>query len=257
MKLRTIYIVILIFGIYSSLVFGYIITDRNINIIHLAVYGAITSGIYSIILYFSTSKIKVIDFDGSNFQLLVRIVCFSFLFSTLLIFIYSALVGIYPFSFENFTDTFINASIISTLPIIVGMYFYEKRLMIIRYESINFKSNDEETVNEIMVNSDSQNKSLNLDIENLLLIEGADNYCSIYFKEGDNVKKELFRSTLKNLYYQLESVENIYRCHRSYIINKKNISKISGKSQAYKIEFKGVKIKVPVSRSFDILVLQS
>lgn len=87
------------------------------------------------------------------------------------------------------------------------------------------------TASNHLVNLMDENGELHLaiDLENLLFLRSADNYVAVYFKKDDKVKKELVRTTLKRLETELDEFP-IRRCHRSYMVNIKNIS-ISMKSQ--------------------------
>jgi hypothetical protein len=54
--------------------------------------------------------------------------------------------------------------------------------------------------------------------EHLLLIESADNYICVWYKNNNTPKKELVRNTLKQVAEQLAST-HIQQCHRSYMVN--------------------------------------
>lgn len=83
---------------------------------------------------------------------------------------------------------------------------------------------------------------------NILFAEAQQNYVAIYYKDGNNVKKELYRITLKELEDLLGS--DIVRCHRSYLVNLKQVENVKGNAQGLRLSMVGFTEKmVPVSRS--------
>ena len=47
------------------------------------------------------------------------------------------------------------------------------------------------------------------------------------------------------------------RVHKSFLINPSYVKGISGRSQAYKVEMQHTQTEIPVSRKFDVSVLES
>ena len=91
--------------------------------------------------------------------------------------------------------------------------------------------------------------------DQLLYIESADNYSNIVFTEEAKVKKQLIRSSLKRMESQIKD-ENILRCHRTFIVNLKNVKNIEGNAAGYKLSFDQDGYFVPVSRSFGTKILE-
>ena len=89
----------------------------------------------------------------------------------------------------------------------------------------------------------------------LLYIEAADNYSNIVFTQDAKVKKQLIRSSLKRIESQIKE-ENIIRCHRTFIVNLKNVKNIEGNAAGYKLSFDPDIYFVPVSRSFGTKILE-
>lgn len=89
----------------------------------------------------------------------------------------------------------------------------------------------------------------------LLYIESADNYSTIFFIENNKKKKELIRSSLKRLESQITEA-SVLRCHRSYIVNIANVAHIEGNAQGYRISFKEVEDTIPVSRNYGKIILE-
>ena len=103
---------------------------------------------------------------------------------------------------------------------------------------------------EINIVSDLKNERLEIKEMDLLFIRSEENYCRITYMDKEVVKSQLLRITLKSIETQLIKFPDIIRCHRSSIVNKKRISRISGNARAYNLHFDNYEETVSVSRSF-------
>lgn len=103
--------------------------------------------------------------------------------------------------------------------------------------------------------SENEKDKVQLNPDDLMYIESADNYSNIVFFKNGSVSKQLLRASLKRLESQIEA-PFIIRCHRSYIINLKYVNTIKGNAQGYKIDFKSVPdYTIPVSRNYGKILL--
>lgn len=182
------------------------------------------------------------------------IVIFITIFCTLILDIF----GTYS-SKTELSVLFYELLVITITPLVLTLWYLEIQLFNLNYKSITIsdQTNTKTDSVDTTLLSDSQNKELSLDIQELLLVEAQDNYCKIYYLENNEVKKAMFRLSLKKMHDQLLHMDTIIRCHRSYIINKSKVEKISGKSQNYKLIIFGISKNIPVSRSFDIESIKS
>jgi len=113
-----------------------------------------------------------------------------------------------------------------------------------------FNNPDDLIINETLELVSVSGKSrLMLAKQNLICIEANENYAAVYYKKDNEIKKELLRTTLKNIENQLNSHGNIKRCHKSYIVNLNIHSHVSGNAQGCKIHFEGLDFQIPVSRT--------
>ena len=119
-----------------------------------------------------------------------------------------------------------------------------------RLEELIWKTTDEQA--GIVITLHDQNlrgADLTLPINDLLYIESRkNNVCVCYRNEGKTVKTEL-RSTLAALKAALP-YDNIFQCHRSFLVNINNISSAKGNSNGYQLHLSGCDDTVPVSRTF-------
>lgn len=178
-------------------------------------------------------------------------------FLTIFIIIYSILALNLFGAYTNKTELdvlFYELLVITATPLVLTLWYTEIQLFNLNYKTITIsdQNNKENNATDVTLLSDSQNKELSLDIQDLLVVEAQDNYCKIYYIENNEVKKALFRLSLKKMHEQLSNMNNIIRCHRSYLVNKSKVENILGKSQNYKLKIEGIDKNIPVSRSFDI-----
>ncbi len=72
----------------------------------------------------------------------------------------------------------------------------------------------------------------------------------LYYLQNGSVQKQLLRVSLKKVEDQLQNVEEIIRCQRSYLVNKLNIRDITGNARSLNILMREYEGMIPVSRSF-------
>lgn len=90
---------------------------------------------------------------------------------------------------------------------------------------------------------------LTLPINNLLYLEARkNNVCICYMKESE-IRKTEIRSTLTALKADLP-YENIFQCHRSFLVNVNNITSAKGNSNGYQLRLGQCADIIPVSRTF-------
>jgi hypothetical protein len=93
--------------------------------------------------------------------------------------------------------------------------------------------------------------------ENLLYIESAENYVSIYYLNKSRVSKYLLRDTLKKVEEALAGTE-IIRCHRSYMVNFDKVKVIRKDKDGLKLELDNPSvIDIPVSKTYADSVLRT
>lgn len=90
----------------------------------------------------------------------------------------------------------------------------------------------------------------------IICFEANDNYVVTYYLSAEHeLKKSMERISLKKIEEILEGLDHeFYRVHKSFIVNPNFVEKISGRSQAYKLNISYLDSPIPVSRKFDISV---
>ena len=109
-------------------------------------------------------------------------------------------------------------------------------------------ANQLETKQKNIVIGDSESDSIEMNADDLIFVQASDNYCHIHFLANNKMSTRLIRTTLRNIETQVSDFPAMQKCHRSYMINRQKISKITGNARAYTIHFTVSDEKVPVSR---------
>jgi hypothetical protein len=75
-----------------------------------------------------------------------------------------------------------------------------------------------------------------------------DHYCRISFTTGNGLRNEMIRLPLKELLLKLPK-SHFLRIHRSHVVNRKHVSRLTKKGRDYKIVLQRWNVELPVSRS--------
>lgn len=124
------------------------------------------------------------------------------------------------------------------------------RMLHSRLEEVKVKTNEEQV--GIMITLHDQNlrgEDLSLPINNLLYIEAQKNNALVCYVAGDKIERRELRTTLTALKADLP-YDNIFQCHRSFLVNINNIESAKGNSNGYLLRFKECRDTIPVSRTF-------
>ncbi len=86
--------------------------------------------------------------------------------------------------------------------------------------------------------------------ENILYLESADNYVSVYYLNNNLPKKIMVRNTLKKLAPSLEGT-NIRRCHRSYMVNLDHVKVMKREKEGVFLELGTANVpEIPLSKTY-------
>ncbi len=97
--------------------------------------------------------------------------------------------------------------------------------------------------------SSNGRQKLSLEPDDFLYASSADNYLNIVFLKNDRPASTLIRGTLK----QLENEFSDYpfeRCHRSYLLNTQNITRIERHNNKVRVFLKYLEEALPVSETY-------
>lgn len=125
-------------------------------------------------------------------------------------------------------------------------------------DKLSVKTNTEEqptsaSLETITLIAENLKDTFSLSPDELLFIESASNYSEVVFLKENTLQKMLIRSSLSRLEEQIQN-SDIVRCHRSFIVNLKQVTKITGNAQGYKLQLKNVGYPLPVARRYTDLM---
>ena len=91
---------------------------------------------------------------------------------------------------------------------------------------------------------------LSIPINNLLYIEAQKNNVAVnYLNDGQPTTVEV-HTTLTAVIDELKDYENIFQCHRSFVVNVNNITSAKGNSNGYQLTLGPCRTSIPVARSY-------
>ncbi|NQU52855.1 MAG: LytTR family transcriptional regulator DNA-binding domain-containing protein [Bacteroidetes bacterium] len=168
-------------------------------------------------------------------------------------------VGKIPVTFHIVTIIVIlTLTAVAILAVVNEYHFLKKRVIELTTGTIDYK--DEILPKEnVQIEFESENKSeyFNIFLDQILLIKSANNYVEVIYKEEENINKKLIRNTLTNTERLLSKYPTIIRCHRSCIVNRKHIQKITKGNEGLKLTLFDYPQDIYVSRQYVLKVKEA
>ncbi|MFM2392212.1 MAG: hypothetical protein RLZZ546_189 [Bacteroidota bacterium] len=240
----------------------------NYKILKLAGYGILSFLMPTLIFFLRNFLINKFHFEHKYkvkheviwlISILISIACVNCIYTSYLIST--------PLSLSLFGYAIFMVCAIGFFPVAVSIYVkYNKYLAMNEKEAkelddliINKSEleteNSKESESVIKLVAENRKDNITLQAIDLLYIESSENYSNIVFMRSGKFEKILLRSTLKRLEEQIDN-PSILRCHRSFIVNLKNVLHFSGNAQGYLMSITGTDTKIPVSRSYGPKILE-
>lgn len=91
---------------------------------------------------------------------------------------------------------------------------------------------------------------LQLSINDLLFVEAQKNNVVVCFVKDGGTQKTEIHTTLSAVLDDLRDYENIFQCHRSFVVNLNNITSAQGNSNGYQLKLGNCPTTIPVSRTY-------
>ena len=137
--------------------------------------------------------------------------------------------------------------IISAVSISIGYHRFLKEKM----EALLSNTTEEQKDISITIHDTNvRGNDLVIPINDLLFVEARKNNVSVcYLKDGKPEYAEV-HATLSAVVEDLKAFENIFQCHRSFVVNVNNIATARGNSNGYQLTLRGCTESIPVSRSY-------
>lgn len=113
------------------------------------------------------------------------------------------------------------------------------------------KTTDKQTGIQVTIHDTRvRGNDVTLPINDLLYIEAQKNNVVVGYVKDGKLRKDELQTSLTAVLNDLSEYDNIFQCHRSFVVNLNNITKAYGNSNGYTMELGGGLATVPVSRSF-------
>lgn len=94
----------------------------------------------------------------------------------------------------------------------------------------------------------NKNEHLIIDNKNFILAKSEGHYIKIYYLMEKNLKSYIIRNTMKNIELVTSNYHNIYRCHKSFLLNLNYVKSIIGNSNKSHIYTEFYPEKIPISK---------
>ncbi len=112
-----------------------------------------------------------------------------------------------------------------------------------------FEINESDLKQKLCIVSDYEKYSLEIQQEDFVFAESADNYCILHFYNNDILQKEMIRISLTKLLNQIQT-DSIKKVHRSFIVNLQKVTKFKGNTSGYKITIENIEKELTISRNY-------
>jgi hypothetical protein len=152
--------------------------------------------------------------------------------------------------FHLFFNAVQNTSLILLIPYVLSILFFAWKDIKRKLEQVVNQFRDP---SEVFVPIKDEKGILRMTLKsiNILYLESSDNYVNVFFLDNEKVKTYLVRNSLKQMEKSLRDYP-IYRCHRSFSVNLKNVKMIRKSKKGYELLINSPKeICLPVSKSYE------
>lgn len=119
-----------------------------------------------------------------------------------------------------------------------------------RMECLLDKTTEEQTGLTITFHDQAvRGDDLTIAVNDFLYAEALKNKVAIYYVDGGSVARHEIRQTLTAMLDGIE-YDNVFQCHRSFVVNVNNITSAHGNSNGYRLTLGSCPTEVPVSRTY-------
>ncbi|MDR2622434.1 MAG: LytTR family transcriptional regulator [Dysgonamonadaceae bacterium] len=212
-------------------------------------FGVVTLICLSFFNYVAKKRISEIIKKWTILYEILYIVCLI-LAITILNFIYFSVV---------LTDSAFNITlllyvvyytfIIGLIPSIILVFVKYNNYLNKQLSSLIDTEIEEENLDVTISNHLIRGKDLKIKLNDFLFAEVNKNDVIIYYLYESEIKMKTLRSTITMVHDEL-NYPNIFRCHRSFIVNLKKMQSAKGNSNGYQIYLNHYKKSIPVSRKY-------
>ena len=223
---------------------------RGSKFLVAALFGLVTSGCYAVyglsVVRTLHARVKPWRIWHQAFTVLGLI-----LFIAVCNFILFSFIFNYPITIRFFLAflywTMIIGIIITTLAIVID---YNRNLRDRMEELLSNTTEEQKDISVTISDHNVRGNDLTIPINDLLYVEAQKNNVSVCFVKDGKPKATEIHTTLTAVAEELKDYENIFQCHRSFIVNVNNITSARGNSNGYQLTLGTCTASIPVSRSY-------
>ena len=99
--------------------------------------------------------------------------------------------------------------------------------------------------------------TLDILVNDLIYVESEGNYIKVTYQKDGHVHQKMIRNTLKQIEQMVEPFHHIIRCHRAFLINIHQVTKVDGNARGYYLSLRNCAQEVPVSRAYTSVIKQN
>ena len=233
---------------------------RGSKFLVAALFGLVTSGCYAVyglsVVRTLHARVKPWRIWHQAFTVLGLI-----LFIAVCNFILFSFIFKYPITLRFFLAflywTMIIGIIITTLAIVID---YNRNLRDRMEELLSNTTEEQKDISVTISDHNVRGNDLTIPINDLLYVEAQKNNVSVCFVKDGKLQTTEIHTTLTAVAEELKDYENIFQCHRSFIVNVNNITSARGNSNGYQLTLgkatgrrdsgNTCPTSIPVSRSY-------
>ena len=223
---------------------------RGSKFLVAALFGLVTSGCYAVyglsVVRTLHARVKPWRIWHQAFTVLGLI-----LFIAVCNFILFSFIFKYPITLRFFLAflywTMIIGTIITTLAIVID---YNRNLRDRMEELLSNTTEEQKDISITISDHNVRGNDLTIPINDLLYVEAQKNNVSVCFVKDGKLQTTEIHTTLTAVAEELKDYENIFQCHRSFIVNVNNITSARGNSNGYQLTLGTCTASIPVSRSY-------
>lgn len=215
-----------------------------------ALFGLVTSGCYAV---YGLSLVRPLHARVKPWRIWHQAFTVLGLISFIAVcnFILFSFIFKYPITLRFFLAflywTMIIGIIITTLAIVID---YNRNLRDRMEELLSNTAEEQKDISVTISDHNVRGNDLTIPINDLLYVEAQKNNVSVCFVKDGKPQNTEIHTTLTAVAEELKDYENIFQCHRSFIVNVNNITSARGNSNGYQLTLGTCTASIPVSRSY-------
>jgi DNA-binding LytR/AlgR family response regulator len=149
----------------------------------------------------------------------------------------------------------LEVSSVLIFPFAGTLFYFRYKNLEREYDQVMSVSNQQSSMDKmLMLKGDYKKDEIGLKPKDIVYMLTEDNYVGLNYLDGEVLKTYLIRSTLSKMEQSLNS-EYFIRCHRSYLINLKQVESYQKKQGRISIKLYKCNDLIPVSRSAEKALL--